>query len=319
MNSAKELKGFKGEIKLSEPLSRHTTFKIGGRAKIWARPRDIYSLRLLLKFASSRRLPVLVIGRGSNLLITDRPINALVINLSSGDFSNITKERQGLAAGAGIAVNKLIDRCGKFGFTGLEFLAGIPATLGGAVWMNAAAISAGKPCSMADVVQELKVMTPMGRVKTLRKNNLKFGYKRCNIPKCIIIEARLKLKPGLESTLKRLTKENIIHKSKTQDLNHPSAGCIFRNPSQEVSGGLTAGYLIDKAGLKGVKSGSAQVSLRHANFIINCGRAKAQDVLKLIKLIKAKVRKTYNIELEPEIGIINDIKKIPASYKPVIL
>lgn len=319
MNLAKELRGFKGEVKFNEPLSRHTTFGIGGRAIIWARPEDVYSLRLLLKIAAAKRMPVLLIGRGSNLLIADKPIKALVINLSSGNFSKISCYPQGLVAGSGANVNKLVERCAEFGFTGLEFLAGIPATLGGAIRMNAAAISAGKPCSMADVVQELKVMSQDGRIKTLKKKDLKFGYKSCNISKCVIIEAKLKLKPGLKSSVKRLARENIARKRETQDLSHPSAGCIFKNPSQEVSRGLTAGYLVDKAGLKGAKVGAAQVSRRHANFIINSGRATAKDVLKLIKAIKSRVKKVYNIELEPEIEMIKDIKINPGSNRVLIL
>ena len=319
MNLAKELKGFKGEVKFNEPLSRHTTFRIGGRAKVWARPEDIYSLKLLLKIAAARRMPVLLIGRGSNLLIADKPINALVINLSTGNFSNISKYPQGLIAGSGVSVNKLIERCAEFGFTGLEFLAGIPATLGGAIRMNAAAKSSGKPCSMADVVREIKVMAQNGRIKTLKKNDFKFGYKSCNISECLILEAKLKLRPALKSFVKILARENIARKREAQDLNHPSAGCIFKNPSQEVSAGLTAGYLIDRAGLKGFRVGSAQVSLRHANFIINCGGASAQDVLKLMKEIKLRVKKVYNIELVPEIGIIKDIEKIRDSRQARIL
>jgi UDP-N-acetylmuramate dehydrogenase len=315
MNLPKALKRFKGEIKFNEPLSRQTTFKIGGKVRIWAKPNDLSSLRLLLKFAGESGLPILIIGNGSNILASDDSIEALAINLSAKNFSKISIDSKEIVAGAGINLGQLIKRCARAKKGGLEFLAGIPATLGGAIWMNAAAISEDKIYSTADILDEVRILTPNGRISNIKRSKIKFGYKTSNLPNCIILSAGLNLKNKSRNNINKIISKNIKRRANSQELKIPSAGCIFKNPSNNVSSGISAGYLIDRAGLKGRSIGRAQISKKHANFIVNLGRAKAGDVIRLIKLIRKKVLQKFAIELEPEIKIISNSRKFLPSGK----
>lgn len=315
MNLRKLLKEFKGELRRDEPLWRHTTFKIGPKAKIWAQPEDLASLKLLLKFSIQERLGVLLIGNGSNLLIESGQQAIVAVNLSAGFFSKIVINSNLVTAGAGVNLSRLIKCCAKANKGGIEFLAGIPATLGGAIWMNAAAISAGEGHCIAEIIEEIEVLTADERVKKISRNKINFSYKSSGLSQCIILSARLRLKEKPQREIMRLVRENLQRRSSTQELRYPSAGCVFENPSQRVAKGLSAGYLIEEAGLKGKAIGRAFVSNRHANFIINRGGAKASDVIKLIKYVKSQVRKKFKVKLEPEVKIINNVKRFAISRK----
>ncbi|MBU2541007.1 MAG: UDP-N-acetylmuramate dehydrogenase [Candidatus Omnitrophica bacterium] len=300
------MKGFKGEIKFKEPLSLHTTFRIGGAINLWAEPGDIPSLRMLLKFAREEDLAVLVVGGGSNLLCKDKFLNALAINLCSPFFSKIRINSKGIIAGAGAKTPHLIKEALKAGRGGLEFLAGIPATLGGAIWMNAAAGPGG---STADIVESVQIMNAAGRIRNIRRADLEFKYRGLNLSRCIILKAQLKLTRQPRGNIKELLTTNLKRRKRSQELNASSAGCVFKNPSQEVGKGITAGYLIQKAKLKGTSCGRAYVSKRHANFIINKGDAKAKDVIALMNKVKTKVKDKFAIRLEPEINIIGNTRR----------
>lgn len=319
MNLPRSLKRFKGQLAFKEQLAKHTTFKIGGPVKIWAQPASISSLRLLLQFAADEGLPILVVAEGSNLLVADSQLEALAIHLDSLAFSRIRFQGSDIIVGAGAKLTPVLNHCLVAGKSGIEFLAGIPASVGGAIWCNAAALSGAKMRSMADIVEGLTVMTADGKLEHLKRRQIDFGYKSCSLSQCIILGARLALEKSSFKKVKGLLVKNMARRIKTQPLQFSSAGCIFKNPSGAVSTGLTAGYLIDKALLKGKRIGGAQVSTVHANFIINTGKASAQDVLELIDLIKIKVRKKFRVELEPEIKIIRDIALLPALTLPIFL
>ncbi|MEW6009439.1 MAG: UDP-N-acetylmuramate dehydrogenase [Candidatus Omnitrophota bacterium] len=297
---------FQGRLKLNEPLSHHTTFKIGGKVKIWAEPHTLSSLRLLLDFAVKEDLPILIIGGGSNLLVQDSPLEALAINLSGDNFCKIRFDCRGVVAGAGVKLPRLISDSIKTKRSGLDFLVGIPGSLGGAICTNAAALSHNCPKAIGDIVEEVRIMTAQVRLKTLKCKDLKFRYRGSNLSQCIVLEARLRLGRAYVKKIKNSIIENFKRRQNTQDLTIASAGCIFKNPSLEVGRGLSAGFLIDKAGLKGKCIGQAMVSQRHANFIINRGNAKASEVIRLMNLIKAKVEEKFSVCLEPEIKIITN-------------
>jgi UDP-N-acetylmuramate dehydrogenase len=319
MNLPRSLRKIKASIQLEEPLSRHTTFKIGGPVKFWATPHNNAALKQLLSFASLQGLPILVVGLGSNLVVTDSFIKALAINLNSPEFLKLRIKSNVVSAGAGVALTHLIKYCLAAEKGGIEFLAGIPGTVGGAIWTNAAALSANSMQSMADIVKEITLMTGDGKICSLKREQLRFDYRKSSLSQCIILQAQLNVRPKPGKKIKDELNANMLRRLESQELNIPSAGCIFKNPSQKVSAGMTAGYLIDKAGLKGVRVGSAQVSSRHANFIINTGQAKASQVLRLIALVQAKVKRKFDIELEPEVKIIRNIKRLKPSKKVLFL
>ncbi len=306
MNFQKLSRQFQGRIRLNEPLSGHTTFKIGGKIKIFTQPHTINSLRLLLKFAAQADLPILIIGEGSNLLVQDSPLKAIAINLSGGNFNKIKFDSKGVVVGAGVRLSSLINRSIKAKRSGLGFLVGIPGSLGGAISTNAAALSQGKPKAICDILEEVKIMTADGKLKRIKKKDLEFSYRESNLFGCIILEARLRLGRASAEVIKNLLKDNLKIRQKTQDLIAASAGCVFKNPSREVASPVSAGFLIDKAGFKGKRVGQAVVSQRHANFIINSGKAKASEVIELMDLIKSKVEERSAIRLIPEIKIVTN-------------
>ncbi len=296
------LKGLniKGKILYNEPLSRHTTFKIGGRAKIWAVAEDLDSLTGLLETARLEGLPVFLFGEGSNLLVSDRNLEMMAISLK-GDFCLLRMAKGRIACGAGYNLQRFILNILELGRDGLEFMAGIPGTVGGAIKMNAGAGINGPWIS--DFVEGLTCVNPEGKIVHAGKRDLKFGYRESDIKDFIIVEADFNLKQSkdkngsLDSYLKFLAQ-----KKGKQELSVPSAGCVFKNPRGI---GISAARLIEECGLKGRKMGGATVSTRHANFIVNTGKAKFRDVMNLIELIKKEVKNKCKADLETEIEIID--------------
>lgn len=315
MNFPKLSRQFRGRLKLDEPMSGHTTFKIGGKVKIWAEPHTEESLRLLLDFARGEDLPILVTGAGSNLLVQDSPLEAIVINLGAGNFNKIKFDDKGVVVGAGVKLPQLLSCSIKAKRTGLDFLVGIPGSLGGAICTNAAALSGDTPKAICDLIEEVKIMTVDGRIKKINRKDLQFGYRSSSLSECIVLSARLRLGKASAKKIKNSLRENFKRRQTTQDLAVASAGCIFKNPSLEVGSRLSAGFLIDKAGLKGKRVGQAMVSRRHANFIINRGKAKASEVIELMNLIKAKVEEKFAVKLMPEIRIIAEKGTYPPGQK----
>lgn len=287
-------KNLKGRVSHSVPLSKLTTFKIGGPVRFFIEPKDIADLKLLFRLNARNKIPVLVIGAGSNILAADKGLNAIVIKLDSVFFKKISVSNNTLTVGAGCLNGQVIRFCKEHGLSGLEFLSGIPGTLGGALAMNA-----GLPDkNIGDLVVDVTVMDYRGRIKILRKKQIKFGYRESSLAGYVILSARLKFFKKDKAKIDAEIGEYLKARANNQDLRRPSAGCIFKNHVM-----FPAGKLIDQCGLKMKKIGSACISEKHANFIVNNGGAKARDVLGLIKLVRREVKNKFNITLEPEIKI----------------
>jgi len=284
----------RGKIKFKEPLRDKTTFKIGGSAKFFIEPKDIEDLKLLINLLKRDKIPHLVMGAGSNLLISDKGVKAAVIRLNAPYFRKITKRSNCLNVGSGLALNQLLRIAKENSLSGVEFSAGIPGTVGGAVMMNAGAGDR----SFGDLVKEVKVMDYDGRIKVLRKKDIKFTYRKSSLAGYIILSAALELTKGNKEKINKEIKKFLEYRRNSQDKTLPNAGCIFKNPKGE-----STGRLIDLCGLKGKTIGDACISRIHANFILNKGNAKAEEVLKLMDLIRKKVKSRFNINLQPEIKI----------------
>lgn len=288
-----------GKVWENEPLANHTTWKIGGPADVMVQPHDkeglITSLRLIQKYA----LPYRVIGRGSNLLVRDGGIRGVVIKLGNG-MDHLHIEGQTVVVGAGYSFIKLATMVGKEGLTGLEFAGGIPGTVGGAVYMNAGAHGS----DVSRVLQSAEIIFDDGELAVLSNEELKFSYRNSilqSVRKGICTEAIFRLQEGDRQSI---LKEMATHKNyrrQTQPLQFACCGSVFRNPKPH-----SAGQLIEKAGLKGYRIGDAQVSLLHANFIVNHGNASASDVLTLIKHVQNTVMDKYGIDMHPEVQVVGE-------------
>ncbi len=294
----KKLKKILPGLQKNIPLKNYTTFKIGGPAKYFFKARKKEDLIKAIKAAKEFNLPFFILGVGSNLLISDKGFKGLVIKNEARNFE-IKKER--IIAESGAILDKVVARAVKVGLAGLEKGSGIPGTLGGAVYGNAG-------CPKGDweigkLIKEVELLMPNGKIKRKGKNWFSFQYRNSRLKKAkdkkpIILEIVLKLKKGKPQDLKKRRQE--ILKIKSEKLPPGfSAGSIFKNPSKKP-----AGFLIDKCGLKEKKIGKAQISPKHANFIVNLKGAKATDVLKLINLAKKKVKNKFGISLKEEIQFL---------------
>jgi len=275
-------------------MKEHTFFKIGGPAKYFVEPKDGPELKSLLSSIKRYNMPLLVIGGGSNILVNDKGLRAIVLCLNSPIFKKISFQGNHVFVASGASLSQVLRLAQKQGLSGLEFLSGIPGRVGGALAMNA-----GIPeKNIGDLVEEVSVIDYNGNIKNLNKKEIKFGYRTSNFSKYIILSARLRLIKKDKQEIKNRIKRYLNHRKLTQDLSWSSAGCIFKNPK-----GVSAGKLIDLCGLKGKRIGGACISRIHANFILNLGHARARDVLKLMDLAKKEVKKKFNVSLEPEIKI----------------
>lgn len=283
----------KGEILINEPLAKYSTFKIGGPADIYIAPKDVDELLRLIQYLKEQGIDFIVLGNGSNVLISDEGFRGAVINLESG-LNFIRIEEGYVVAGAGVKLAKFVDFCIENGFQGVEMMAGIPGTLGGAIIMNAGAYSA----EISDHLVDVDVIRGLNLVR-LKKEECGFGYRTSNLSKDVVVQARFKFPHGDVEEMKRIRREILIKRNQAQPVNFPNVGSIFKNPP-----GNYAGKLIEEAGLKGIQIGGAQISEKHANFIINKGNATAKDVLELIKLAQQKVYEKFGIGLELEIRLI---------------
>jgi UDP-N-acetylmuramate dehydrogenase len=305
MNWLKELNA---KIRYNEPLSKHTTFRIGSQADVFLEPKGIEDLNLLLKQVNRRRLDIRIIGAGSNLLISAGRIKGIVAKLSSAAFRKIKIDGHRdnnyyLQVGSGLKVAELIKYSSGLCLSGIEFLAGIPATIGGALITNAGICERAKNNraeikAIGDLVESVRVMDYKGRIFSLGKERIKFGYRMSDLRRYIILTAIIKLTKARKRDIDKNINRYLTYRKATQETSYPSAGCIFKNPASD-----TAGRLIQMLGLKGFGVGGACVSEKHANFIINKAGACASDVLCLMNIVKKKVKDNFSIELEPEIEI----------------
>jgi UDP-N-acetylmuramate dehydrogenase len=288
-----------GRVEPRKPLGPLTTLKIGGPADWFINVEGEKELKPLLQLLAEREIPWKVLGQGSNLLISDQGVRGAVLHLKPTREPNkgLTLKNNRLLRefGAGMPLAGLVRWGIKNGVTGLEFLAGIPGSLGGAWAMNAG--SYGK--EIKDLTAYLKVISPDGKVIRKGKKELRFDYRflKLNTGE-IILSGGLSLSPGDPATIRKETRRLWTQRRVSQPTEHPSCGSVFKNPPGDF-----AGRLIERAGLKGVQKGGALISSRHANFIVNLGQARASDVLFLINLCRNRVRKKFGILLEPEVHL----------------
>lgn len=282
-----------GDIYLNEEMARHTTIQIGGAAACLFYPQHTADIKQALRFCACHQQPYFILGNGSNLLFLDKGYSGLVI--ATGRLRGLRLEKNGLTAWAGEPLNSLLDAANTFDYHGLNFLAGIPGTVGGAVAMNAGIPQA----SISDVVSEVAVLERSGRVSVITKKDCSFSYRHSGIREAglIILWVHFHLANKQPYDRQLLLAQRALK----QPLTLPSAGCVFVNPA-----GRSAGELIEKANLKGFTVGKAKVSTKHANFILNLGGAKSADVLKVIDITQKKVYKKFNIKLKLEIEVVCD-------------
>jgi UDP-N-acetylmuramate dehydrogenase len=287
-------KNLSKKIKTKVSLAQYSSFKIGGQAEYFCEPGNLKELRQVLFCAKQAGKRVYILGLGSNILVSDAGLKGIVIKLSSKEFQKCWFQNDCVIAGSGLKLNALIALSKENNLSGLEFLAGIPGTLGGSLMGNAGAWGR----SLGELVEQVGVLDDNAKPKVLKKNQLKFTYRRSNLNKYIIIWAKLKLQVVQKKLIAAKINQYLLQRKQSQSNNLPNAGCIFKNPAQG-----SAGRLIDRCGLKGTKSGKAAISKLHANFILNTGGAKSDDVIRLIHLVHKKVKERFKIDLRPEIKI----------------
>ncbi|MCX5699335.1 MAG: UDP-N-acetylmuramate dehydrogenase [Candidatus Omnitrophica bacterium] len=281
-------------IKTKVNLAGYTSFKIGGQAKYFFEPKNLKQLQQVLILAKHAGLRVFILGAGSNILVSDSGLDGLVIKLSNKSFKQLDCQGSCLTAGSGLKLNALISFSRNKNLSGLEFLTGIPGTLGGCLMGNAGAW--GK--AIGELVKQVGVLDYNGKLKLLESKQLKFAYRKSNLNNYIIIWAKLKLLAKEKKAIAAKINQYLLRRKQSQGNNLPNAGCIFKNPACG-----SAGRLIDNCGLKGMARGGAVISKLHANFILNTGKAKSRDVLSLMDLTRKKVKERFKINLEPEIKI----------------
>ncbi len=283
-------------IKKDEPMSLHTSWRAGGCADYYAVPANRDELLEIVRFADRRGLPLFVLGKGTNLLVRDGGIRGLVVQIGE-PFSYIHREGESLRAGSGTLLTSLAHAAVKERLRGLSFAAGIPGSLGGALVMNAGAFGN----YMGALVQEVTMIRPGGDLFCLRRENIVFSYRESNLSgQGIIVEALLKLEEGDGESLQREV-DHFFAERRRRHPSLPNAGSVFRNPPGNPAGGL-----IEAAGCKGLSAGTARVSEKHANFIVNEGGASAGDIETLIEAVRRKVKERFGIELQTEVRVIGE-------------
>ncbi|HSH25999.1 MAG TPA: UDP-N-acetylmuramate dehydrogenase [Massilibacterium sp.] len=286
-----------GNVVLGEKLSNHTTMKIGGPAELFIEPKNIEKLQETIQVLLEENIPWRVIGRGSNLLIPDEGLKGAVIKLSEG-VSNLEINGDEIKVGGGYPLIKLATVITKEGLSGLEFAGGIPASVGGAVYMNAGAHGS----DISQILKKAHILFEDGTFVWLTRAEMEFSYRTSILQrkKGICVEAVFQLERKNKEEIVEQMKRYKEYRKKTQPWNYPCAGSIFRNPLPNH-----AGKLIEDLGLKGKQIGGAQISLKHANFIVNTGEATASDVEALIHFVQKEVSTHYNIEIKTEIERVN--------------
>jgi len=286
----------KKRVKQGEILAKHTTFGIGGPADLFFEAKALSEIVLAFKLAHELAIPSLALGGGSNLLISDRGFQGLVVKLANARFKVQKEElRFKLRVGAGLSIKSLVAETSRLKLTGLEFMAGIPGRVGGAVRGNAGAWHQ----EIGDLVEKVRILDQKGQLKWLKKEDCQFSYRQSRFKKTdeIILEVKFRLRKGDRKKIEKMIKTG-LEKRRNQP-KKPSAGCVFINPKPAA-----AGILIDQCGLRGKRLGQAQISPQHANFIVNLGGAKAEEVVRLIKLAKKEVKKKFGLNLKEEIQLV---------------
>ncbi len=287
----------RGRVLYGEPLAHYTSFGIGGPADIMIIPEGVEDVRVALEVCRTEGIPYLLLGGGSNVLVRDGGFRGVILRLD-GIFAQLTVEGTRVRAGAGVRLSRLVAFCSKLALSGVESLAGIPGTVGGAVKGNAGAFGG----SIADHLAEVHLLTRDGDRQIFSRDRLEFSYRHAALPEgAVVVEAAFDLEPGDPVQIRRRVSEKLLQRNRGQPVEWRSAGSVFRNPPGDY-----AGRLVEKAGLKGTRIGGACISPKHGNFIINLGGAMAGDVLALIDLMRHRVREEMHVELELEVQVVGE-------------
>ena len=287
-------------IFLNEPMSLHTSFRTGGNADVFIKIQNENELEYILKYAKENQIPITIIGNGTNLLVRDNGIRGIVIKFQMQD---VKIEENGdtitIITGAGMSLSKLSRIAKEHSAQGLEFAVGIPGTVGGAIKMNAGAYGS----EIKEVVKETTYIDFDDNIKTINNNEHNFSYRNSIFSKIdgIIIKTVIELPKGNLEEIENKMKKNISSRNEKQPLDKPNAGSTFKRGE-----GFITAKLIDECGLKGYKIGGAEVSTKHAGFVVNAGEATSKDILDLIEYIKKEVNKKFNVSIEPEIQIVGE-------------
>ena len=286
-----------GKVLINEKLANHTTYRVGGKARCICIPKGTEELIKLLKIIKEKKINYFILGNGSNVLFSDNIYDGIIIKLDN--FNKINIDKNIITVGAGYPLIKLSNDAMRNSLKGMEFMGGIPGTVGGAVFMNAGAYGE----DTASIIKSVKIINSDLEVVDLSQKEMKYSYRTSILQDhldYVCIEATFKLNPGNKDEIENIMKTRREQRKASQPLNYPSAGSVFRNPE-----GMYAGKMIEDMGLKGFTIGKAMVSVKHANFIINTGNAKASDIKKIIDTIKVKALSKYNIRLRVEQRLIN--------------
>jgi UDP-N-acetylenolpyruvoylglucosamine reductase len=287
-----------GDILRNEPLYKHTTFKVGGPASLYVQVKDTASLIKIINYIKINNINYFVLGKGSNVLFSDQQFKGIVLSLSKY-FTKIEIEETVVRAQAGVYMIKLAKSVCKNSLKGLEFISGIPGSLGGGVYMNAGAYN----LELSEFIKEVTFLDEGLNIKTLGKEELAFSYRSSifqSQENWVVLEVVLQLSKGNKAEITDLINQRKQRRLETQPCNEPSAGSVFKNPKDK-----SAWQYIDQCGLRGKMIGGAQVSLKHPNFIVNNQYASAKDILDLIEYVRATVYKKYDVLLHTEIKLIN--------------
>ncbi|MGE5405794.1 MAG: UDP-N-acetylmuramate dehydrogenase [Candidatus Saccharibacteria bacterium] len=284
-------------IRINEPMSKHTSFRIGGPADILVMPRTVEDVMTAMKWAVDNNVKYLLVGAGSNMLVRDGGFRGMIIKLGS-NFKGIEVAGLTVKAKAGTKLAELARKAAENGLSGLEFAEGIPGTVGGAVYMNAGAYDG----QMSNVVKMVTVLSN-GELQDIKASDLGFGYRKSvfQAKHDLILEVEMMLSPGDPERIREKMKGFAHSRKEKQPLEFPSAGSVFKRPE-----GKYVGPMIEELGLKGYRIGDAEISTKHAGFIVNKGEAKAAEVLELISYIQSRVREKFSVELETEVLIIGE-------------
>ena len=282
----------------NEPLSKHTTFRVGGPARCLVIPNSKQSLVETMKLINKYELPFKVIGRGSNLLTSDRLFEGIIVKCDKG-LDHVEIDGTQVTVGAGVSTILLANKVAKCELAGLEFISGVPGSVGGAIYMNAGAYNR----EIQDVLVKALILDEAGELKWLTVEEMGFSYRQSILQthkNWIVVEAVLQLEKGSYEEIMELMKARKVRRIESQPTNLPSAGSTFRNPLPHYSW-----QLIEKSGLRGVRIGGAEVSQKHCNFIVNVGGATATDIYELIQHVQAVVFEKHGIQLHPEVEMFN--------------
>lgn len=294
------LPGDNGAIAPNIPLADLTSYRVGGLAQWYAAPRNWQGLQATFEWLQGQDLPLTLLGAGSNLLISDHGLAGLVLSTRHFRHSHLHRETGQIVVGAGEPIPRLAWLAAKQGWRGLEWAVGIPGTVGGAVVMNAGAHNQ----SVSNCLVSAKVVSPNGQVEVLTPADLHYSYRTSALQgdRRVVIEATFQLQTGFSrQEVMAVTDQNLKQRKSSQPYDKPSCGSVFRNPKPHA-----AGWLIEQLGLKGYRIGKAEVSYRHANFILNCGGAKAADIFRLIRHVQEQVASHWSLLLEPEVKFLGD-------------